>query len=226
MEKGFTQMDIDEWELLCLKNSHTFVQELVLPSQAMEEEVVSLVSNIKQQDLAPIQANFQATKAEPHEEVIEVTGDVIEDELAQLCNYEKQSEEEEEEEEIDDEQAMAFKTTADITSDGNSEGILSFSEEDEAEELGEMVEYTGPDSKEKSGHNTFRLRTLLRSAGLAAATFSIFILQKSMPKNQKIQFKLSKNEKPKQLFQHQQEVPELLTAKSHSSFSGHYEMWY
>lgn len=114
----------------------------------------------------------------------------VEDELAQLCKYEKRSEdEEEEEEEIDDEQAMAFKTT----SDENSEG-LSFSEEDEGEELGEMVEYIGPESEVKSGRNTFRLRTLLRSAGLAAATFSIFLLQKSMPKNQKIQFKLSKNE--------------------------------
>ncbi|KAH0450833.1 hypothetical protein IEQ34_021525 [Dendrobium chrysotoxum] len=217
-------MDIDEWELLCHKISHTVVQELVLPSRAMEEEVLSLESNIKQQDLTPSQPNIQATKAELHEGVIE--GDVEEDELAQLCNYEKQSEEEEEEEEeIDDEQAMAFRTTADITSDGNSEGI-SFSEEDEAEELGELVEYTGPESKEKSGRNTFRLRTLLRSAGLAAATFSIFILQKSMPRNQKIQFRISKNEKPKQLLQHQQEVPELLTATSHSSFSGHYDMWY
>ncbi|XP_020698317.1 uncharacterized protein LOC110110987 [Dendrobium catenatum] len=220
MEKGFTQMNIDEWELLCHKTSHTFVQELVLPSKAMEEELLSLGSNIKQQDLTPpSQPNFQATKAEPHEEVIK------EDELAQLCKYEKQSEEEKEEEEINDEPEMAFKTTADITSDGNSEG-LSLCEEDEGEELGEMVEYTGPESKEKSGRNTFRLRTLLRSAGLAAATFSIFILQKSMPKNQKIHFKLSKNEKPERQFQHQQEVPKLLRATSHSSFSGHYEMWY
>ncbi|KAI0493095.1 hypothetical protein KFK09_027371 [Dendrobium nobile] len=217
MEKGFTQMNIDEWELLCHKTSHTFVQELVLPSQSMGEELLSLGSHIKQQDFTPpSQPNFQATKAEPHEEVIK------EDELAQLCKYEKRSEdEEEEEEEIDDEQAMAFKTT----SDENSEG-LSFSEEDEGEELGEMVEYNGPESEEKSGRNTFRLRTLLRSAGLAAATFSIFLLQKSMPKNQKIQFKLSKNEKPERLFQHQQEVPELLRATSHSSCSGHYDMWY
>lgn len=75
MEEDFTEMEIDEWELLLYnKNSDTTVKELVFPSQSMEEEeVLSLRSSIiEQQDLTPIQpTSFQATEFESDDEVVE-----------------------------------------------------------------------------------------------------------------------------------------------------------